>query len=437
MLTHNIRHPAKEPELRDRDFSHTAEVQIENRPVAACRLLANPDFFAGIPTELWALPRWTRNRRQCSWPCRPTPFEIMGARRTHWQFYRRVQPPLQRDPAAARRLLVATGAPVEPRPGGASRIARFFWPTSGLRSSAGCILHCARGVIRGRGDLPPPSRSPRQDRADRAIRRRSLRWGRIARFARERHVRPLQEPEEARTRTSSARSSKPISWRQYATEVERQSPARRSRSPGNRPIRRRFSPASRRSPTAISTSGQRQVIFLNFGPRARIPGACHCASTTPTRRKRRRSTSTRYRDSVKWLGFSLGGPGATRTSNTPRTTRIPVPVRGRAVRRGHAYVDSPPRRPDARAARHAHRAGQRTAPTASAASRRTQALSANCIWASSRRRTRVAREDRHGLAQHQQCATRPCIASATPRPPHRRPLVYLPTYDWAHGVSDH
>src|SRR6266853_1722022 len=38
--------------------------------------------------EPWAPPPATRNRRRCSWRCRPSRSRSLGARRTHWQFYR-------------------------------------------------------------------------------------------------------------------------------------------------------------------------------------------------------------------------------------------------------------------------------------------------------------------------------------------------------------
>src|SRR5258706_2227734 len=70
----------------------------------------------------------------------------------------RVQPPFQRDPAAARRAAMATGRPRETRPGRGKAASRF--PLSRLPGIhdplRGVFLLCARGVFRGGGDLPRP-----------------------------------------------------------------------------------------------------------------------------------------------------------------------------------------------------------------------------------------------------------------------------------------
>ena len=72
------------------------------------------------------------------------------------------------------------------------------------------------------------------------------------------------------------------------------------------------------------------------------------------------------------------------------------------IERGHAYVDSAERRRDARDARHADRARQELARTAIARADENLELFARDARRQARgRRARAAREDRHGLAQHQ------------------------------------
>ena len=106
--------------------------------------------------------------------------------------------------------------------------------------------------------------------------------------------------------------------------------------------------------------------------------------------------------------------GTTACTSPPTTSSSSTSAPSELIATGKAYVDSLDDGGDPRVPRHADRGRAATAPTATARSRRTSTCSAACAPASSRRRARAARQDRHGVAEHEHA--RP---AALPHPPRR------------------
>src|SRR5258706_3657001 len=196
----------------------------------------------------------------------------------------RVQPPFQRDPAAARRAAVATGRPSETRPGRGPAASCF--PLSRLPGIPdplrGVFLLCARSVFRGGVDLPRPPVHLRAEyltvlsRVLSPLARAGARgWGRIARYPRSPQCPfpPKNNIRKPRTRTSSARSSRPISWRASTPGASgTANPAPPPRSTTRPPIPRKSARVFRRSPKAICTKATRRRSPSTLASRATKAG---------------------------------------------------------------------------------------------------------------------------------------------------------------------
>ena len=191
---------------------------------------------------------------------------------------------------------------------------------------------------------------------------------------------------------------------------------------GRRPIRRGSARAFRPSRTATCTSATRSPSASISAWRATTAASATCASTTPTRRRKSRSTST---------------PSSTRCSGWASTggqhlyyARDYFDFMYRAaedlIEAGHAYVDSLSAE-EMRALR-----GTLTEPGTQQPVPRPQRrrepgpLPPDARRQVPRRRARAAREDRHGLAQHQPARPGDLPHPPGAPPPHRRPVVHLP-----------
>ena len=173
-------------------------------------------------------------------------------------------------------------------------------------------------------------------------------------------------------------------------------------------------------PRAYLHIGHAKSICLNFGVARSSAAPATCASTTPTPPRKTSSTSSRSRKT----SAGSASTGASRVLRV-RLLRAALRVRRPADREGQGVRRQPDGRGDPRLPRHADRAGQGRARTAIGRSRRTSTCSRACAPASSRRRPRAAREDRHGVAEHQHA--RPGALPHPPRAPspHRRRVVHL------------
>ena len=197
--------------------------------------------------------------------------------------------------------------------------------------------------------------------------------------------------------------------------------SRRTSLAGNyREVRRR---AFRRSRTATCTSATPSRSASTSACRSSTAAAATCASTTPTRRRKSRSTSTRSRRRCAGSASTGGRTSYFASDYFDKLYR----VRRGADRARPRLRRLAERRRDARGARHAHRARQGFALTATrSADESLRLLREMRDGKHHGRHARAAREDRHALAEHQ--PARPGDVPHPPRAPpsHRRQVVHLP-----------
>ena len=178
--------------------------------------------------------------------------------------------------------------------------------------------------------------------------------------------------------------------------------------------------------------GHAKSICLNFGVAQEFGGRCHLRfdDTNPTKEEQEYIDAIE-RD-VRWLGFDWGAAPLSRVRlfrAALRMGRAPDPRRQGLCRRPVAGRD-------ARDARHADRA--RPQQPVSRPHRRGEPRSVppHARRRVPERRARAARQDRHGVRQHQ-----PARPGALPHPArhpsaHRTTWCIYPSYDFAHGQSD-
>ena len=152
-------------------------------------------------------------------------------------------------------------------------------------------------------------------------------------------------------------------------------------------------------------------------------GACNLRfdDTNPTKEEHEYVES--IQDDVRWLGFDWGRARFTPPTISSSCTSGPRSSSGRAR---PTSTSSTPRQIRA-VPRHADRAGHARARTATDRVEENLDLFApHAGRRVPRRRARAARQDRHGVAQHEHA--RPGALPHPPRapPPHRRRLVHLP-----------
>jgi glutaminyl-tRNA synthetase len=174
--------------------------------------------------------------------------------------------------------------------------------------------------------------------------------------------------------------------------------------------------------------GHAKSICLNFGIAASAAAPATCVSTTPTRR--RRTSSTSMPSGRRALARLHVGRRALYASDYFEKLYECAEL----IREGKAYVD------DLTADEIREYRGTLTEPGKDSPYRDRSVdenldLFRACAPASSRRRARAAREDRHGVAEHQHA--RPG-ALPDPQASHHRTgdawCIY-PMYDYAHPIS--
>ena len=206
-----------------------------------------------------------------------------------------------------------------------------------------------------------------------------------------------------------------------------------ARTPARRATRRGSARAFRPSRTATCTSATPSRSASTSGSRATTAACATCASTTPTRRRKSRSTSTR--SSTRCTGWASTGD---RISTTRPTTSTTCTEFGEAfIEHGLAYVDEPERRRDARAARHADRAGQEQPVPRPAAGGEPRSVPAHARRRVPGRRARAARS--RSTWRSPNINLRDPVAYRIRHAHHHRTgdkwCIY-PLYDYTHGVSD-
>ena len=167
--------------------------------------------------------------------------------------------------------------------------------------------------------------------------------------------------------------------------------------------------------------GHAKSICLNFGIAEEYGGTLqpalrrHQPGEGRRRVRRRRSRTT-----------SLARLHVERRALRVGLLRAAVRVRRRADQRGQGVRRQPDRRGDPRVPRHADRAGQEQPVPRSLGRGEPRPVRADARRRVPRRRARAAREDRHGVAEHQHARSDAVPDPPRDAPPHRRRVVHLP-----------
>ena len=169
--------------------------------------------------------------------------------------------------------------------------------------------------------------------------------------------------------------------------------------------------------------GHAKSICLNFGLAPTTAARATCASTTPTRRRRTSSTSRRS------SATSAGSASSSATALFFASDYFERDVRARraARHRGDAYVD---RLTDEQIREYRgtlSEPGTPSARTATAPSTRTSTCSRRMRAGEfPDGAQRAAREDRHGVGEHEDARSAALPDPPRAPPPHRRRVVHLP-----------
>jgi hypothetical protein len=190
-------------------------------------------------------------------------------------------------------------------------------------------------------------------------------------------------------------------------------------------IRTRFPP----EPNGYLHVGHAKSICLNFGLARDYGGICHLRFDDTNPEKEEQEYVDAIIEMVRWLGFDweVGGPSGPVSHLYYASDYFDFMYRAaeHLVERGLAYVDEQtPSRCASAAATSRRRA--RDSPYRDRAPAENLAGCARCATAARRRRDGAAREDRHGVAQHQPARPGDLPHQARAPPQHRRPLVHLP-----------
>ena len=173
----------------------------------------------------------------------------------------------------------------------------------------------------------------------------------------------------------------------------------------------------------LSAYRPRQVDLPEFrGRRRSSAAAAICASTTPTRPRKSRNTSTRSRRDVRWLGFDWGKHLYHASDYFEQLYEWAEHL----IEHGLRLCRRPVAGRDAREPRHADRARPRQPVSRPRRRGEPRPVPPHAGRRVPQRRARAARQDRHGLGQHE-----PARSGALPHPPrdppaHRRRMVHLP-----------
>ena len=196
-------------------------------------------------------------------------------------------------------------------------------------------------------------------------------------------------------------------------------------------IRTRFPP----EPNGYLHIGHAKSICLNFGLARDFGGRCTCGSTTPIRSRRIRSSS--IRSSNRCAGsVSTGSTRAGTESNLYHASDYFEDM----YRFAEYLIETgcvcrpAKRRRHSRQSRHADAGRQQLAVPRPADCRIVAAVSRNARWQTRRREHGAAREDRHGVAQHQHA--RPGDLSHPLCRTHDGYKVGHPLYAYAHPIED-
>ena len=178
--------------------------------------------------------------------------------------------------------------------------------------------------------------------------------------------------------------------------------------------------------------GHAKSIALNFGIAQEFAGRCHLRfdDTNPTREEQE------YIDSIQadvhWLGYDWGTDLFYASDYFERLYDWAEGL----IRAGHAYVDDQSQEEIRARARHADRARQEQPVPRPPGRRKPRSVPPHEGRRVSERRARAARQDRHGVRQHQPARSRALSHPARHHPRTGDKWSIYPSYDYAHGQSD-
>ena len=167
--------------------------------------------------------------------------------------------------------------------------------------------------------------------------------------------------------------------------------------------------------------GHAKSICLNFGVATEFRGTCNLRfdDTNPDQGRHRVRRLDSGRREVAWLRVER--PAALRI----RLLRTPLRVRAASHQERPRVRRQPDGGRDPSAARHADRTGQPEPIPRPAGERKPRPLCADARRRVPGRRARAAREDRHGVAEHQHARPRALSHPSRASPPYRRCVVHL------------
>ena len=168
--------------------------------------------------------------------------------------------------------------------------------------------------------------------------------------------------------------------------------------------------------------GHAQAISIDFGMAREFGGRCHLRfdDTNPTKESQEYVDS--IIDTVRWLGYDWGKHLYYASDYFEQLYQWAVQL----IRAGKAYVDDLTAGADVGVPRHPHRARPREPVSPSLGRGEPGPVRAHAGGRVRRRHQDAAREDRHGLAQHQPARPGHVSDPQGLAPPDRRRLVHLP-----------
>ena len=179
--------------------------------------------------------------------------------------------------------------------------------------------------------------------------------------------------------------------------------------------------------------GHAKSICLNFGIAEEFGGRCHLRFDDTNPAKEEQEYIDAIERDVRWLGFDWGK----HLYHASDYFEQLYDWAEHLIRAGKAYVDDQTPGRDARQPRHADRARQEQPVPRPQRRGEPRPVPPHAGRRVPQRRPRAARQDRHGVGQHQ-----PARSRALPHPARRRirapatPGRIYPSYDYAHGQSD-
>jgi hypothetical protein len=202
--------------------------------------------------------------------------------------------------------------------------------------------------------------------------------------------------------------------------------ATRRTTPPGRPTRPRIRTRFPPEPNGYLHVGHAKSICLNFGLARDFGGICHLRFDDTNPEKEEQEYVDAIVEMVRWLGFDWDVDGRSHLYYASNYFDFMYRAAETLVERGLAYVDEQTAE-QMRASRgdFSHTGHRQPLPRPHAGAE-PGAPARDARRPACRRRDGAAREDRHGLAEHQSARPGPVPHQARPPPQHRRPLVHLP-----------